>query len=849
MIRIPVRFKIVFGLQLLLVSVMGLAIVLGLVPNEDAAALKMRASLSEMIAMNTAAFVARNDMLGLDAILQSIVERNPLIRSLGVRKSDGFLVIDIGTHDPSSTGAQNKTAADVRAADVRAVVPIWTNDKKQWGAVEVEFLPLRSGGALGFLFTPNVRMILFVGATSFLLFRFYIKRMLRYLDPSKVVPPHVRAALDTLAEGLLIMDKEGHIALANRAFGHVVGREPESLMGISAAALGWEYPSSGLADTTPALPWLTAIEQNIEQHNYTLALKDAAGTRRTFIVNCSPVAGTRGAARGALASFEDVTLLMEKEIELRKSKQEAEDANRAKSEFLARMSHEIRTPMTAILGFTDVLRRGYEDSEAERQEFLNTIHSSGQHLLELINDILDLSKIESGKLEIELTRCSVHQIITEVVAVLGIRARDKGVALSFQWDGPAPQTILTDPTRFRQVVTNLVGNALKFTEQGGVRLIARFDRALARPRLVVDVMDTGIGMKPESLAKVFNPFTQADNSITRRFGGSGLGLSISRQCATALGGDLSVTSEYGMGSTFTFTLDAGPMEGIEFFNPDTVTTQEATAAGPVSIRLKKARVLVVDDGTSNQKLITVVLTRAGVTIELADNGLIGFEKAMAGRFDVILMDMQMPVMDGFTATRRLRDQGNTLPIIALTANAMKGEEEKCRAAGCSGYIPKPIDVDLLLRTMADLVGELPADAAPAAATPAYASVREQSDSLSGGQSLRSTLPIEDPDFLEIVQEFADRLQVQLGKMQSAWEQKELAELAQLAHWLKGSGGTAGFPAFTDPAAMLEQLSKENRLDEIEAVLADVRDLGRRVIRPEPKLARPAEAGLTNSNRG
>jgi CheY-like chemotaxis protein/HPt (histidine-containing phosphotransfer) domain-containing protein len=419
--------------------------------------------------------------------------------------------------------------------------------------------------------------------------------------------------------------------------------------------------------------------------------------------------------------------------------------------------------------------------------------------------------------------------VNEVVAVLGNRAADKGVGLTFEWDGPAPKTILTDSTRLRQVITNLVGNALKFTEKGAVRLVARLDRSQTRPRLIVDVTDSGIGMTPESLAKIFNPFTQADSSITRRFGGTGLGLSISKQCATALGGDLSVTSEYGKGSTFTLTIDAGPLDAITTFDPAHRSTSASaeTSAAVLSIRLKPCRILVVEDGTSNQKLISVVLNRAGATFELANNGQIGVDRALAAQFDVILMDMQMPVMDGFTAARRLREAGCKLPIIALTANAMKGEEEKCRAAGCSGYLPKPIDMDRLLRTLADLVGELPSDGV-AQAAPRRARVETEPGDL---PVLKSTLPTEDPEFLEIVVEFADRLHEQLGKMQEAWEKQELSELAGLAHWLKGSGGTAGFAAFTKPAAKLEKLAKENRTDEIAAALADVCDLVKRVGRP------------------
>jgi len=827
--RISVRLKIVFGLQLLLLSALALAIALGFVPNNQAATMSGRATLAETIAVNASAFVSRGDMTGLDAVLRTIAKRNPDIVSLGVRKADGFLIIDIGNH-----AAQWKDSSDRAGAGSHVYVPIFA-ENNTWGSVEICFQPLTHGGIFGFLYSPYTKMILFISLASLFSFVVFLKRTLQHLDPSKVVPPHVRAALDTLAEGLLIMDSEGRIALANRAFAAVVGSSADKLMGTSASRLAWRQETpTGEAAPELELPWIIAVRTNQSEHNRTLHLNDSSGVSRTFIVNCSPVSGARGKARGALASFEDVTLLVEKEIELRKSKQVADEANRAKSEFLARMSHEIRTPMNAILGFTDVLRRGYEDSEAERQEFLNTIHSSGQHLLELINDILDLSKIESGKLEIELRRCSPNQIISDVVATLGIRAREKGIELSFAWDGLAPATILTDPTRFRQVITNLVGNSIKFTEKGGVRLIALLDHSETRPRLAVDVIDTGIGMKPDSLQRIFDPFTQADNSITRRFGGTGLGLSISRQCATALGGGLTVKSEYGKGSTFTLSIDAGPAEAIGMFDPvsEAVSESKSRSARASVVRLKPVRVLVVEDGVSNQKLINVVLQRAGVTVELANNGRVGFDKAIGGKFDVILMDMQMPVMDGFTATRRLREEGCKSPIIALTANAMKGEEEKCRAAGCSGYLSKPIDVDLLLLTLGELVGTFSVEtsSAPAPLPRTLAN--------SALPMLQSTLPIEDPDFLEIVQEFSDRLQQQIGEMQKAWEHKELSELASLAHWLKGSGGTAGFSAFTSPAAKLEKLAKEKRLDEIAAALADVQDLGRRVVRPEPRGAAP-----------
>ena len=403
-----------------------------------------------------------------------------------------------------------------------------------------------------------MKLIAFMASVCMVVFSLYLRKMLQHLDPSKVVPGRVRSALDTLAEGLLVVDKNEKIVLANQAFATIVGRKAEEMLGARASQLKWVFEEGASKE----FPWTRAMREGQPLVGIRMHLIDSHSVTRTFTVNCSPVLGNDGAYRGVLTSFDDVTQLEQKEIELRKSTAVAESANRAKSEFLARMSHEIRTPMNAILGFAEVLRRGYEQNEIERQEYLDTIHSSGKHLLELINDILDLSKIESGKLEIELARCSPHQIMTETLSIMSVRAREKNLLLDLKWDGAVPETIETDPTRFRQVITNLVGNAIKFTDKGSVRLAARIKRDGGTPKLVVDVIDSGIGMKPEALGRIFQPFAQADTSITRRFGGTGLGLSISRQIADALGGTLSVASEPGRGSVFTLTIETGSLDGI-----------------------------------------------------------------------------------------------------------------------------------------------------------------------------------------------------------------------------------------------------------------------------------------------
>jgi Amt family ammonium transporter len=399
--------------------------------------------------------------------------------------------------------------------------------------------------------------------------------------------------------------------------------------------------------------------------------------------------------------------------------QEASDAewtaNQAKSEFLANMSHEIRTPMTAILGFSDLLLENLECQE--NIAAANTIKRNGQHLLALINDILDLSKIEAGKLDVETIEVSPSEVIGTVTSLMRVRAEAKGLALSTEYHGAIPATILTDPTRFRQILTNLVGNAIKFTTTGSVRLVVQLVRGTTESvgdpldRLQVDVTDSGIGMTPEQASKLFQPFVQADSSTTRRFGGTGLGLTISKQLAEMLGGNIKTTSIAGEGSTFSVTINTGPLDDVEMLENVSETLAETTLNIKRStdvVSKLNCRILLAEDGPDNQRLITFVLQKAGAEVASAETGLVAHDMALASRdagdpFDVILMDMQMPVMDGYEAVRKLRDAGYTEPIIALTANAMAGDEAKCRKAGCDRYATKPIDAPKLIATIASFL--------------------------------------------------------------------------------------------------------------------------------------------------
>ncbi len=402
--------------------------------------------------------------------------------------------------------------------------------------------------------------------------------------------------------------------------------------------------------------------------------------------------------------------LEEKAERLKQANTDAEAASRAKSEFLANMSHEIRTPMTAVLGYTDLL---IEESWGRPGsiQLLDVIKRNGHYLLELINDILDLSKIESGNLTIETIQFSLLEKMKEIQSLMKVRAELRGLHFKLSFEGTLPVEIQSDPTRLKQILINLIGNAIKFSPDGGkVSVETSFLNSSAdNPLLEFKIRDTGIGMTAEQIAMLYQPFVQADSSTTRKFGGTGLGLAISKRLAEMLGGDLTCESVPGEGTVFTLTIGIGNPETLKFHeNPQDEFRQipviqqdpELPAGDSETRNLGPCTVLLAEDGVDNQRLISMLLKKEKAHVVLAENGDIAVRRALNAEqqgkpFDVILMDMSMPVLDGYGATRKLRELGIETPIIALTAHAMTGDRQKCIDAGCSDYATKPVNREKL----------------------------------------------------------------------------------------------------------------------------------------------------------
>ncbi len=481
-------------------------------------------------------------------------------------------------------------------------------------------------------------------------------------------------------------------------------------------------------------------------------------------------------------------LIQRRTDELRRARDEAVAASSAKSAFLANMSHEIRTPLTSIIGFAELLLTRDVPAE-EKDDAVRTIIRNGRHLLEVINDILDLSKIETGQVELERIDIDLPILLRDLVTLVAGRAEEKSLQFEVRPHLPLPARFASDPVRLKQILLNLCSNAIKFTQRGCVTIDVQYKAE--PPTLAFTVTDTGIGMTREQLGRLFQPFAQADVSTTRRYGGTGLGLYLSSQLATALGARIRVNSEPGKGSRFRLSLPlATAPSAAELLTMEGdlhIYERADFAITSFSIPDLSGRVLLAEDGVDNQRLLAAYLRQAGLEVTVVGNGRDAVETALRREFDLILMDIQMPVLDGVAATRTLRTAGWRGPIVALTANVMKSDVQRYREIGCDDVLAKPVERERFYQVIASLVA-------------------------ANTQPLTSADGDEDyaREIAALTAEFRAGLPAQIDAIRAALQRADWDELKSLLHVLKGTAGSYGFARLTDMSAQVEAELKAGR---------------------------------------
>ena len=589
---------------------------------------------------------------------------------------------------------------------------------------------------------------------------------------------YTRSLIESNIDALMTTDPSGIITDVNKQMEALTGCTRDELIG-SPFKDCFTDPDRAEAGIKRVLH-----EKSITDYELTACARD--GRQTVVSYNATTFYDRNRTLQGVFAAARDVTERTRFEQELQLAKVAAESASRTKSDFLASMSHEIRTPMNAIMGIADLLAK--TSLTPEQDKYVQIFRRSGDTLLNLINDILDLSKVEAAQLELEQTDFVLRDHLEKVIEMVMPRAQEKNLVLLCEIAPSVSNDLIGDPTRLRQVLLNLLGNAIKFTESGHITLAVEPVQDCATPAaLRFTVSDSGIGITDDKLTAVFERFAQADTSTTRRFGGSGLGLTISKRLVELMGGRIWVTSKIGKGSTFGFVV---PFE-IGAANNRSVGELKTADIDPP---LQPLRILMAEDGPDNCIIALAYLADTPYQVDVAETGLIACEMFKTGDYDLVLMDRQMPVMDGLTATQNLRaweKENGRKPtaIIALTASALKGDRETCLAAGCTAYLTKPIKQDVLLQAIKDYSAILPA-------------------SLPSEDSVASSLQRSARRLAKVIPAYLESCRNDVIVMRESLDRADYATVTTLAHNMRGSGGGFGFQAITDFGADLEQASED-----------------------------------------
>jgi PAS domain S-box-containing protein len=594
--------------------------------------------------------------------------------------------------------------------------------------------------------------------------------------------------MESIPDLIYFKDADSRFTRVNREHAQVLGAaDPRECVGKrDSDYLEDEYASQSYYDEQEIVRSGKPLVDRIER------IRKADGSFCWISTTKVPVFHTSGMVCGIAGISRDITNLKNIEENLHRSKEAAESASRAKSEFLAVMSHEIRTPMNAILGMADLLSKTVLGPE--QQDYVRIFQRAGAKLLTLTNDILDLSKVESGRFELDSVEFNLDALLAKTREIMLPRATSSGLQLTCEISPDVPLRLAGDPDRLRQILLNLAGNALKFTERGCVALRVEwapgeYDAGALR----FSVSDTGIGIAPEKMEMIFSSFTQADSSTTRKYGGTGLGLAICKGLVELMGGQIKCTSQVGKGSTFSFTAPFGlllrrqaPPASAPPAAPEDLhaLTASVRSAGGLAV----TRVLIVEDCEDNLFLVKAYLNDPRFDLDVAGNGNVAVAKVIAGAYDIVLMDVQMPVMDGYTATRAIRQwekekRLRPVPILALTADALKEDAEKSRNAGCTAFLSKPISQSTLLDAIFRHTGE----------------------------NVRVGPPAE---ILAFIPKYLENVRRSMADILEAIGRSDYEIARTLGHQMKGSGTSYGFPEITSAGAAVESAAKAGNGDEI-----------------------------------
>lgn len=615
-----------------------------------------------------------------------------------------------------------------------------------------------------------------------------------------------RAISQAAPLGIFVTDSHGNFIYTNHRFQKISGQSVGESLGS-----GWLRAVPKEDRDRISQKWYSAT-RSTQPFEETFRFSRADGSTSWCSVKAATINST-DTVSGWVGTVEDITQLRQANAEILAAKQAAESAMHAKSQFLANMSHEIRTPLTAIIGFAESLRDDLHSSP-EQLHNVEIILNNGKHLLTIINEILDLSKIDSGALTLEKTSFDLVRLVEDVRTMFAPRIAEKSLSFSVRYSWPLPEHITTDPLRVKQVLINLLSNAIKFTPRGWIELTVSFDSSASR--VSFGVSDSGIGIEQSQAEALFKPFVQANESITRQYGGSGLGLSISRRLAEALGGGISVSSTPGEGATFSFWIsptigkDESLIRQIPAEHPPTRTTSPSQAFS--------GRVLFADDALDNRRLVAHMLEKAGISPMLAEDGKEAIDAALSQAFDLILLDVQMPNVDGLSAARAIRQAGIKTPIVALSAGAMTSDVLKAIDAGCSMHLSKPFSKESFLEMLGRFLAQkdpLPSVEAPSAAP------------------IVSTKILTDADTIPLLIDFVDKLQEKLSELQGAAQTTDAPKLTALAHRLRGSAGLYGYPELCNLCGELEKLSKTDPSASTESLLKQISSVVARIVAGRP----------------